>query len=169
VAEGLERAPEGRERLGGELGIAHHSGAGGLPANGEPDQRGASPGPLGIRGRDHRAEAELEPTILLEHEAGEAAGERWPDAGERRIGWRTGRRGEIGEVDEASVVGDPQDGRPPLVRGRRPGETDREDGVAAAKLLGTKEGRAGSGEARRQAGAPGPLAEGSDASAATSG
>lgn len=169
MAERLERPPEGRERLGGELGIAHHGGAGGLPAKREPDQHGATPGSLGIRRRDDGTQAELEPTILLEHEAGKAACQRWPDAGERRIGWRTCRRGEIGEVDEASVIGDPQDRRPPLVGGDRPGETDREDRVAAAKLLGTKEGRAGSGEARRQAGAPGPLAEGSDASAATSG
>ena len=102
-----------------------------LPSKREPDEDRGAPGPFRIGRRQDLTEPQLQPTFVFEDEARQAPGERGPEPGQRRVGRRTGGRGEIGEVDETVRIRHPEDRRPPVVGGRRAAQTRGQDAIAA--------------------------------------
>jgi len=85
------------------------------------------------------AEPQLDPAVGLEHEPRQPAGKRRPEAGEGRVGGRSGGRSEVHEVDDLAAFGDPQDRRPPVVGCGRTGEPELTERVAAPELEGLQE------------------------------
>src|SRR5687768_7628555 len=96
-AETLDRPPERRQDLRGQRVRAEGGGARRFPSEGGANDRRTAPRTVRIVGWGDEPEADLEAAGVLENHAGQAAGERGPQAREGWIGRRPGRGREIDE------------------------------------------------------------------------
>ena len=141
---GTQSAPRWRGRSGASTRRA--PAPSGTPRGRLPGSATGAPGsPAG-----RPPEPDLEPARVLEDQAGQAAGQRRPQAGERRLRRWPGRGRELDErAEPVGLVGDPQDRGPPVVgRRRRAAHADAQASIADAELLLAQERRPGRREPR---------------------
>jgi hypothetical protein len=115
----LDGPTEAGENHLGQLVLTECRGTNRLPLERSAHGEWGPPGTARVLRRDDRRQTDREPASLLEDEPGQGARECRAEASQRRLRRRACLRGDIGEADHAVVVGDPQDGQPPVVGSAR--------------------------------------------------